>query len=278
MVTIESLHERFKLSPTPASIKKRLYRNNIGSFKTDEDLPPEAIQALANWYNLDLKTDRPGQAVEDKDPESPINGQASDELKALKAERSDLLRRIKDLETFMDRRNKDLEGMSKRNNGLTKRIGKLLDDIKALKEELTETRGKWTGRVFNWREISWRDVLATLPLPMLGLAASFGVFYFASNFVPVWFAIIEAAAFELTYIGLSAVKGLDEKQRKKALGVAIGAVLVSVIYNTISAALHQQPDLLQDLSPIWFWTVSLIYGAPIAILGFLVADLLLHRK
>jgi len=46
---------------------------------------------------------------------------------------------------------------------------------------------------------NWRGILARLPLPMLALAASYGVYEFARLFVPMWVALVQAAAFELTY-------------------------------------------------------------------------------
>lgn len=122
------------------------------------------------------------------------------------------------------------------------------------------------------------SVLPVLPLPMLGLAASYGVYFFSRQFVPGWVAISEAAAFELTYIGLSVLRGLSPNDRHRADQVARGAVFVSVIYNSLAAAIHQQPDLLKDLAIYWFWIVSTVQGAPLAILAYLVADLLFHRK
>lgn len=127
-------------------------------------------------------------------------------------------------------------------------------------------------------KITLREVLALLPLPMLGLAASYGVFYFADYFVPAWVAIAEAAAFELTYIGLAALQGLTDKQRSYATKVSLGAVAVSIIYNSLAGALHQDPQILKNLPLVWFWIVAILHGAPLAILAYLVADLLFHRK
>lgn len=125
---------------------------------------------------------------------------------------------------------------------------------------------------------SAREILAVLPLPMLGLAASYGVYFFAAQFVPMWVAIAEAAAFELTYIGLAALHGLNEKQRKRASHISLGAVAVSMIYNSIAGGLHQDPNLLENLHRFWFWMISILHGAPLAILAYLIADLILHRK
>lgn len=126
--------------------------------------------------------------------------------------------------------------------------------------------------------INWMKVLPVLPLPMLGLAASYGVYFFAVQFVPVWIAIGEAMAFELTYVGLASMKGLNEKLQKRARRVSLGAVGVSVIYNTLAGAIHQNPEIFKDLSLFWFWTLAVVHGAPLAILAYLVSDLIFHQK
>lgn len=120
--------------------------------------------------------------------------------------------------------------------------------------------------------------LAVLPLPMLGLAAAYGVFFFASQFVPVVVAGAEAFAFELTYIGLAAMQGLPEKQQEKARRVSIGAVIVSVIYNTLAGAIHRDPAVMDHLPPVLFWAAAILHGAPLAILAYFVSDLIFHSK
>jgi len=125
--------------------------------------------------------------------------------------------------------------------------------------------------------ISWRDVLARLPLPMLALAASYGVYRFASMFVPPWVAIVQAAAFELVYIGLAVVR-LDEKQQRRARSISIGAVVVSMAYNSLDGLFHRRPDLLVS-PPLWAdVALSLLHGVPLAALAYLVSDLLLHSN
>lgn len=122
------------------------------------------------------------------------------------------------------------------------------------------------------------NLLPVLPLPMLGLAASYGVYLFASQFVPTFVAVAEAAAFELIYIGLAALKGLSEERRKLARRVSIGAVIVSVIYNTLAGAIELRSDLLLNLHEVFFWVICIIHGAPLAVLAFYVSDLLFHAK
>ena len=122
----------------------------------------------------------------------------------------------------------------------------------------------------------WRAILATLPLPMLALAASYGVYEYSRLFVPAWVALAQAAAFELTYVGLSVVQ-VQSDQRHRARLISLGAVVVSVSYNTLAGLFHREPALL-EAAPLWANVVlSLLHGAPLAWLAFLVADLLLHR-
>jgi hypothetical protein len=129
--------------------------------------------------------------------------------------------------------------------------------------------------------INWTAVLSILPLPMLGLAASFGVYFFSKRFVPEWVAIGEAMAFELTYIGLAASRAISGAKYERARWVSMAAVAVSVIYNTLAAALHLHPEVLDILKPtqngfwpgVGFWVVSMLHGAPLAILGFFISEL-----
>ena len=127
---------------------------------------------------------------------------------------------------------------------------------------------RWSG---------WRDLLARLPLPMLALAASYGVYSFALLFVPPWIAVVQAMAFELVYIGL-AVVNLPAEQRRRAQAISIGAVVVSVAYNTLDGLFHRRPGLLAA-PDLWLdVALSLLHGVPLAVLAYLVADLLLHHN
>jgi len=124
--------------------------------------------------------------------------------------------------------------------------------------------------------VDWRSLLARLPLPMLALAASYGVYSFALLFVPPWVAVVQAAAFELTYVGLAVTQGLDVPQRKRATHISIGAVAASIIYNTLAGWFHAQPQLLLDANAIAWLCLAILHGAPLAWVAYLVADLLLH--
>lgn len=123
----------------------------------------------------------------------------------------------------------------------------------------------------------WRPVLAGLPLPMLALAASYGVYSFALLFVPMWVAVVQAAAFELTYLGLAVLVGLDERQRARARLISVGAVVTSIIYNTLAGWFHQRPALMATASDEAWLMLAILHGMPLAWVAYLVSDLLLHR-
>jgi len=121
-----------------------------------------------------------------------------------------------------------------------------------------------------------RWLFARLPLPMLALAASYGVYSYALLFAPPWVAVAQAAAFELTYIGLAVSPGFDLAQRKRATMISIGAVAASVIYNTLAGWFHAQPQLLANANATAWLCLAVLHGAPLAWVAYLVADLLLH--
>jgi hypothetical protein len=121
-----------------------------------------------------------------------------------------------------------------------------------------------------------RAFFAAAPLPMLALAASYGVYSFNILFVPQWVALVSAAAYELTYVGL-AVLHVQNDQRVRARWISLGAVVVSIAYNTLAGLFHREPMLL-EAAPLWAnVALALLHGAPLAWVAFLVADLLLHR-
>jgi hypothetical protein len=126
--------------------------------------------------------------------------------------------------------------------------------------------------------IDARGVLARLPLPMLALAASYGVYSFATLFVPPLVAATQAAAFELTYIGLAVTRGLGPEQRRRATAISVGAVVASIVYNTLAGWFHRQPELLDGARPEAWLMFAILHGAPLAWVAYLVADLLLHSE
>jgi hypothetical protein len=125
--------------------------------------------------------------------------------------------------------------------------------------------------------INWRGLLAALPLPMLALAASYGVYQYALLFVPAWVAITQASAFEATYLGLAALTLVSADQRRRAGRISVGAVIVSILYNSLAGLFHRQPGLLVGM-PLWGDVIlATLHGAPLAWVAYLVSDLLLHR-
>ena len=133
----------------------------------------------------------------------------------------------------------------------------------------------------------WRDTIAGLALVTLALTAAYGVFTFSLLFVPLWVAILSAASFELTYIGLAVAK-LNNEQRIHAKYISSAAVGVSVVYNSLSALFHLAPALLQviiitSLTVSWaYWVfvilLAILHGAPLAIIAYFLSNLILHRN
>lgn len=126
--------------------------------------------------------------------------------------------------------------------------------------------------------LDWRALLARLPLPMLALAASYGVYSYALLFVPEWVAVVQAAAFECTYIGLAVTRTLDLAGRRRATAISLGAVTASIIYNTLAGWFHAQPAVLAGADDIAWLCLAVLHGAPLAWVAFLVASLLLHQQ
>jgi hypothetical protein len=127
-----------------------------------------------------------------------------------------------------------------------------------------------------WIRVHWRTILSHAPLPMLALAASYGVYQYALLFVPHWVAVTQAAAFEATYIGLSVVRVPEEDRRVLATRISFAAVAVSVVYNSAAGYFHRNPNALIGLSFYEELGLAVAHGAPLAIVAYLVADLLLH--
>lgn len=126
---------------------------------------------------------------------------------------------------------------------------------------------------------AWRAAIQAaaprLPLPMLALAASYGVYSFNALFVPAWVALVSAAAFELTYVALAVVETRD---RRRATLIALAAVVVSVLYNTLAGLFHVRPALLAA-RPLWADVLlAVLHGLPLAVVAYNVAVLLLHAE
>lgn len=121
--------------------------------------------------------------------------------------------------------------------------------------------------------------LQIIALLSLGIVASYGVYEFSTHFVKNnVFALIEAAAFELTYVGLAFSHGLPVKVQAYAQRVSLGAMIISALFNTFANALNMDPDLSAKLSPFLFWSVAILRGVPVPVLAYFMADLIIHQK
>jgi len=137
---------------------------------------------------------------------------------------------------------------------------------------------KWLKPVNEAIAKHWRGILARLPLPMLAIPASYGVYEFTALFVPVWVAIIQAAAFETVYVGLAAYDNLSKADKGRALAISGFAVVASVAYNTLAGMFRLDDNLLRVWKQdIWGVTIlSALHGVPLALLAFLVSNFTLH--
>lgn len=134
--------------------------------------------------------------------------------------------------------------------------------------------------------ISWRKVFASLPTPMTGIAASYGVYAFNVIFLPAWVAAIEAAAFETVYIGLPALDNLTPEQHAKARKVAMYAGWVSFVQNIGSAffytAIGKKAIIGIEASSMWvsvpFFLVLATIHALMVWIGYHSAVLVFHRN
>lgn len=125
----------------------------------------------------------------------------------------------------------------------------------------------------------WRGILARLPLPMLAIPASYGVYEFTALFVPTWVAIMQAAAFETVYVGLAAYDKLTNADKWRAMGISVFAVAASVVYNTLAGYFHRSPQALVSWESVWWGGLVLaaLHGVPLALLAFFVSNFTLHR-
>lgn len=134
-----------------------------------------------------------------------------------------------------------------------------------------------------------RKAVAILALLLLALSASYGVYTFQLLFVPEWVALVSASAFEATYIGL-AIAELTQASKKRAMIISLAAVAVSIIYNSLSALLHLSPNNIETLAFAFALSkqtvaiakivanlmLALLHGAPLALVAYFVADLVIH--
>ena len=113
-------------------------------------------------------------------------------------------------------------------------------------------------------------------LSLLALVASYGVYSFQRLFVPLPIAILSAAAFEATYIGLALMR-LHRHDRRRAVVVGWAAVAVSVVYNSLAALIHLRPTLM-TIRPLWSdVALAVAHGLPLAVIAYALADMIMHR-
>lgn len=124
--------------------------------------------------------------------------------------------------------------------------------------------------------MKYKSIAAIIALLLLAFTASYGVYTFQSLFVPWWVALASAASFEATYIGI-ALAPITVQNKRRAMYISIAAVIVSIAYNSISALFTLNPLLLEQRT-LWVdIALSLLHGLPLALVAYLVADLIIHR-
>lgn len=102
----------------------------------------------------------------------------------------------------------------------------------------------WT----RFRQTNWRFWLPRLSVPMIGFAASYGVFAYNQLFLPLWAAVVMAAAFESTYIGMASMDGLSDTERGLARTISASSAWISFAQNCLAGLFHAQPFVLAWLA------------------------------
>lgn len=124
--------------------------------------------------------------------------------------------------------------------------------------------------------MNWRTALPRVALVLLALTASFGVYQYSAIYMPWWFALISAAAYETTYVGLAVARTFDATQQRRARAISGGAVVTSVIYNTLAGLFHRVPLEAFALPVYGELAFAALHGVPLAWVAYLVADLIHH--
>jgi hypothetical protein len=116
--------------------------------------------------------------------------------------------------------------------------------------------------------------ITLLPISLLALSASYGIYSFSLLFVPWYIAGITALAFELTYCTLVFIDST------KAKPVSIMAVIVSVLWNVGHSMFVLFPASVEMVynSLLLSFILAAIHGIPLATLAYLVADVSLHSE
>lgn len=130
---------------------------------------------------------------------------------------------------------------------------------------------------------NWRRIFANLPTPTLGIASSYGVYAFNEMFAPKAVAVVMAAAYEITYIGIAALEDLDEEQRLRGLWIARSAASISFVQNAIAGLFYFIPGLEPRIrawdfeSLVAFGIIMTILHAAQVWIAYNSANLTLHQ-
>lgn len=116
--------------------------------------------------------------------------------------------------------------------------------------------------LYRYLRLPWRAVLAMLPTPMLGFASSYGVYAFNTHFAPAWVAIVMAAAYEVTYVGIAAFANLSSSQVGKGNKIARDAAVISFLQNALAGLVYIQPSVRGYET--WPAAWPLLVNAPLA--------------
>jgi hypothetical protein len=136
--------------------------------------------------------------------------------------------------------------------------------------------------LYRYLRLPWRAVLAMLPTPMLGFASSYGVYAFNTHFAPPWVAIVMAAAYEVTYVGIAAFANLSSSQVDKGNKIARDAAVISFAQNALAGLVYIQPSV-RGYENWGAW--SLVVNLPLAMLhaaqvwiAYRAANFTLHKS
>jgi hypothetical protein len=126
------------------------------------------------------------------------------------------------------------------------------------------------------KSIDWRKFVARAALVLLAGSAAYGVYAFSELFTPWPIAALTAISFEACYVGLACLSELTEQQKIVANRIAVWAVIVSIIYNSIAAVAHLSSKSFVNLDITAVWGLAIMHGLPLALTGYFLSNLLLH--
>lgn len=178
-----------------------------------------------------------------------------------------------------DKSKVNFRNLDKNRDDSVKKMREELDNIPKIKKSLKSLKNE--KEVFA-QKFDWRFWLVRLPLPLFGLVMSYGVYYFSHSMgIPMFVSIGGAICLEATYLGLAAMDGLNEKEKKKANRIGGTAVILSMFYNSVAAIIHmmekQGGNLFEELHWIWILVFAIAHSA-LGLLAYEVGNLILHKR